>query len=342
MSLIFKGEKITAAEFNELLAEYGKYWTDVVPTSAFTDVNKDDHGYGWGQPDVEPTVAPAMIIESEHWNRLVAQVNAGLFHITGDQLTLLNQLASGTPVLAANVHQLQSKVQFIDYQRFEVADAFISSPVIEIDDATYSSPWNGEMTFIARAEFSNYNEARYFFNSGGYIFFDLAALGSDVGGPEWAAFLSELGQIRITADQVLSEGNNPGVNLGGFYESLGSTTGYQTIWQAAASMTGTGSYGGYGGYGGYVNRLVTLQAMCEELPGGEIVIKLKIVLADNSLAIGDFNNFTLYADVGYAVAVDAPTSLGQPAFSAGTYEYQFAERIPPMISIEQNWLNIPE
>jgi hypothetical protein len=344
---IARGNKITAAQFNELVALYHTHWSDDNPGLTHAELLADQsadniklHATGWGQLPVEPTVVQTELITSTQTNRLINQINAGLFHVdsTNFNLTSLTKYAAGSIVLYETykekievaINYLNSLSLYVDYVYGSelVLDDGIGLPYTE------NVEWTTQTSATVKATFSSYQQARYFFNSGGRIVFDLNCLGYD----DWTRVFNNMGTTMVGATTVTASGGWTGISMGGVYNT-GTLGAPETVY--IFSDYG-GDYGGeYGGAcgGAYSSRRVYISVEAEELPSGEFEVYFNVTLVDPD---GIPINMDITMSAGYLLPIDTPpdsildSSLGAK-FKTDLYSYQFRERETPNLSIYKYW-----
>lgn len=331
----FQGKLISADEFNQMVDRYDRYWSDKATTSLFSDTDKTAHKYGWGQSAVEPVVTISTIIESEHYNKLVAQLNSGLYHIHGDYLNspMLDKVAAGIPILGELADGIAASTDYIDSNKFSVApvNTFYDDSVVNI--LSNGSLWQGEMYSIASVTFESYNDARYFFNSGGLITVNLTANGGTYGTSYWSSLFDTIKEIRISAENIYTQDINTGVSIGGFYD-MSRDGSYRSLWYAASSSGG--SYGSYGSYGssGYSQRTVTI-SLSGQYINNKFVVFVKISLFDSLSNTDMYLDGNYNAAIGYVAPAETPsTVLSQSSvgdkFKTETSIYEFAGYVDPL------------
>lgn len=197
---------IAADDFNEVTSEYDVYWRDpkdgsgaVVTYSYDADHTTDlARRKGWGQPAVTPVVSSNTIIEADHVNALVAQINSGIYH-TNNDLPLLVKYANIDVIYANAVNTvpaypttlnptgwlgISNEISTtIDTNKLNLGalsgeDSY-SDASYYVDIATGGAVWdatvNNTLTSEVKWTFANYTEARHYFNSGGSLVVDLTA-----------------------------------------------------------------------------------------------------------------------------------------------------------------------
>lgn len=330
-----KGNLITAEQFNEMVSSYNVLWSDTAPTADFANIitERDIHNRGWGQATAEPVVSIEEIITAEHTNRLIAQMNAGLYHYS-DTPELITHFSKEASIIADHVQTIViDKVSEMDTNRFSINSIDADIDIAVVTDAA-TPIWENSVYAIAKATFTDYNEARYFFNSGGKITINLEATGGDQPSLEWDGIFNSAGEIRIGAMEINDTGPHTEITSGGFYH-INPDGSYTTLY----TMTGFATGGSYGGYGGYSNRRIDVQLAAVD--GVTFDVFVKVILTDDITS--DIVNTTLTADYGHINQLETPNdvfmasgSISAP-FRAGIYSYQFQERQKPTLSIDTSW-----
>ena len=341
---ILRGNKITAAQFNELVALYHTYWSDDNTELTFDDLlanqsedNIDLHATGWGQQAVEPTVSITQTITSTQTNRLINQINAGLYHIhsgTGFDLNSLTKYAQGSVIYYEAYRRITEVIDYIETQKLNIDTDGHGSEFVNDLDYTDTVAWTNEVSAKIKATFSSYQQARYFFNSGGEIRFDISAIGDS----DWTRILNNMGTIRIGAINVSSSGGWIGISTGGIYH--GGGLGDPNIIYTYSDSGGEygGEYGGGTG-GAYDSRRVYYEVEGNELPSGEFEVYITIRFLDPS---GLVITLTIDMAAGYLLPIETPpleildSSLGDK-FKTDPYIYQFIERESPILSVDTSW-----
>jgi hypothetical protein len=354
---ISQSSKILAADFNQVVSAYEQVWGNLAAESGFlwSHTDKTLHKFGWGQSAVEPVVVGNVdTIEAEHLNRLVAQVNAGLYHLDTSN-PLLNKYAVATQVTAANMATVQSAIASVTANKFALNDQAVIS-IIETESAGCS--WNESLSITVKYAFADYHAARHFFNAGGKMLINMDAI-PDVMCPEaqyWETVLNQLGDVTVGAETTASTGTldwqSQISNLGGFYDI--DTTG---AWTKLSSYMGV-SYDLYSGISDYNNtqyatRVMELFGQVVDGGPGDFGVYLRVVLTEDAGEIGGGTapvngiieaDFSL--DAGYVQPTDAPSdaylaNVTGASFKAGAYTYQFQEITAPTVTIAETWQSVP-
>ena len=341
--------KILASDFNQVVASYEQIWGNLISESGFlwTQADKTLHKFGWGQSAVEPIVVGNVdFIEAEHINRLIAQVNAGLYHLDSTA-TMLSKYAVASQVTYASMALVMSAIDTITSDKFGLND---QAQIAITHTESASCSWTDSLTIIVKYTFNNYQEARHFFNAGGKLLINMDAI-PDIMCPEaqyWESVLAQLGDVLIGAESTTSTGaleyQSRISNFGGFYSI--STTGEET---KLASMQGYSRdlFAGVGDYtNAYSERVLEIYGSVTDSGAGDFAAFIKIVLTENPGDQNAENNNIIEADfaldAGYIQPTDAPSDayladVTGASFKAGAYTYQFQERPAPAISIQQTW-----
>jgi hypothetical protein len=333
-----KGDLISASDFNDLVSKYERFWGDVNSSSTFADLDKSQHVYGWGQQAVEPTVNAITPIYAEDWNRLIAQINAGFYH-TDDVVTVLMSLYdAGTPIYASEYQAVDTKIGSIDGVKFNCSLADVDG--YALINSNNSEQWQETTETTVKYTWSTYNDARYFFNSGGEITFDMDAVGGTSGADDWQGVFDGCGTIVIDVQSVYNTNEaNPGLTpIAGFYGITDTETLIFTI--TGYTNYATGDYGEYGGHGALYNtRKVNVYAWAEETTEFNVYFRVELVDDIDSGIV----NTEITLNCGHATPAEMPedTEMALPIgdyFKAGSYTYQFQQREIPAITVHIDWV----
>ena len=341
--------KILASDFNQVVATYEQIWGNVSAEASFlwTDVDKTLHKFGWGQSAVEPIVVGNVdSIEAEHINRLIAQVNAGLYHIDSTS-SLLSKYAVASQITYANMNTVVQAIDTISANKFALND---QAQIAITHTESASCSWTTSLSIVVKYAFNDYQEARHFFNAGGKLLINMDAI-PDIMCPEaqyWETSLAQLGDVLVGADSSTSTGtllNSSSIlDLGGFY----------TI-DPAGGLTKLVSFQGYSrdlfaGVGDYTTayaaRVLEIWGQVVDGGPGDFAVFLRVDLTEDpglqSATVDYIIEADFALDAGYVQPTDAPSDayladVTGASFKAGAYTYQFLERPAPAISIQQTW-----
>jgi hypothetical protein len=278
--------------------------------------------------------------------------------------------------MAAFYEHIEQTVNDIDPIKTDLAG--VRSPTIpDYGISNNYLEWINETELVLKATFDNYNQARYFFNSGGDIFVDLSAFGGAYGSDELNSIFDYIESVHIGAISTSSI-KNVGTGFGGFYDlkstnqdfitlftatgsgvgvygSYGSYSSYSSYFNSSYSSYGCvgsydsyGSYGtddirgtyGYGsqyGYGGYSNRTICISGKCIQTEN-DFSVLIKISLEDNQHVDKTISiNTEITCDYGYNVAATTDPNPNISLFQTDSYIYKFIQRTPPTITVYQDW-----
>lgn len=152
-----------------------------------------------------------------------------------------------------------------------------------VNSSGTSAPWTNTLSYTFSVNLGTWNQARYFFNSGGWIGISGSYPGS--GQPtttddyQWWNFLNQLGSIQLKAKSTTANLSNQAALTHGLWNnSTGNplTTTYQTVYQRA-----------YGGAGYYSGSSVILEARLGAAAGaagsGTIQFRITLTQVDSSV-----------------------------------------------------------
>lgn len=364
---VIASDLIEAKDLNDLVDYYNELWSDP-STGPFTfsthnDTTGDnlDRRYGWGQTPatIVPTPAITEIVTLNDINQITAQINAGGYHqedspllgglipiigagatVVGDKIptTLYNNVCT----LADNLFTNQYKTDFLNLSLAEVS-------------STNTASWTNDLAVVHKFTFTDYNEARHFFNSGGELAFELSmANGGNLYNQFWQTIFEQFDSIRIGAEtcRIVTDDDNgeiqydvistSGINKG-FYNGIiySSTPEFNTILDAGLfRYAGSGAYAyayAYAyvyAYSEYNSRRIRIQIKADEV-GGTFNIYVKVILVEDVDDISAITqNITLTS--GYAQPSTVPITTpnpdsGVPYATVGSTLYQFIERAAPTV-----------
>lgn len=342
---ILPGAIITAEQFNALVDRYNNFWQGLSYAFDVSHQSDAERRYGWGQPQaVYPQVSPSVSITSVHANHLIAQINAGLWHINEDNLAeLLPFRSPATSILASVYTQIDSilTTQFEPYKfdADQVGEWSVPANVVRLG----TSPWNDSLQSEVVYTFTDYDEARHYFNSGGQFSVSLTSVNGSPGSAVWADLFASIGEIRIGADYSTTTGVNKGTYIDrGFYDML--VSGYTTVFDAGGWAVGEFGNTIYVA-SEYNSRRVQIALWADEI-GGTFNIYLKATLIED---IGDQTpEFAIDSDITLAanfLEVFETPSISDPNIYYFTVPvegtvYQFSSPTNPTVALFTEWTEV--
>jgi len=234
------GNKALASDYETLANRVDDWFTNDCTACVFGDPNQV---YGWGG-DTTPQVIQGDEMLSDQMNEVIDRLNIGV-NITSVSGTL-TRLSPGTSVLASQYNTADAKEILIRAQKNNINPVEIS--LIPGTSNQRTTSYATSINAVFRYTFSTFNEARYFFNSGGSL--DLRGVQSGGSGGTGKdtlgirAILTTMGTVSMNYTLTTQSGSGGTTTTIGYYDL---TTGWQQIFQQA-------------GVGAYSNAYVTLQA----------------------------------------------------------------------------------
>lgn len=259
-------------------------------------------GYGYGQPALT-SVTPGNPVLASEWAALFTAAKAVGTHqgtTTVPPLPVTNPVNGDVIAAYAGVDTL---IATLNANRFNLAVGQSTYTTGTNQVQPSSTPWGTKLTFTCQVNFGNWNNARYFFNSGGYISFTgsytpaVAPIDS-----AWASALNKMSPTLFKYNTTTNANGNNIVTPPGFY---GLTTVYAPIY----TKTGGGS-----GYYYYTTDTVTISAKLNAAAGTNGIIDFKIELLDSDPTVNLKTGTTTFQinnlrSTG-AVTIAAPTVSG--------------------------------
>jgi hypothetical protein len=244
------------------------------------EVFGDDHpgvttlpnaGFGYGQTPVLTSVSIGNVITAAQWSALFQTIRKSGAH---QGTTVVPPLPASDPVTGDVIEAyntpstLATLVALIRTNRFNLA---VGQSTLTAG-TTYAqpgaaNPWTNTLTWNYQVNFGSWNNARYFFNSGGKI--NLNGSNPTVVTPEdiqWNAMLTAMSPLVFNYTSTTPNTGSGGTAIG-FYDL---TTSYQTIYLKT-----------YGGGGYYSTSSITVQAKYNAAAGTNGLVDFRIILDDN-------------------------------------------------------------
>ena len=183
---------------------------------------------GYGQTNTVAAVAAGNSITATQWTTLLARLNSIRQH-QGTSINISSFSVSAGDAIAA-IANLSTDITTL-YNARTTAD---SSNITESTTAhAYTSSWNGTVTATSTVTFAGGDEARYFFNAGGYIKLNPSLSDSTGRNAQWAHLLDEVGDLKLLATTFTRtfSNNTSGYGPGGDNSPTThlSTTGYYDL-----------------------------------------------------------------------------------------------------------------
>lgn len=259
----------------------------IVFTSALTATdrvivyNRTDHRFGWGGTAAVVPLVANTIIRASHMNSLIDRTNLMLTHIGSSASYARLENRPDLVIYASDSNELENTTNntVIASNTHLTMDPTTADESTPVTYTTSISSWTDLLTGEFAFSFNNYQQARYFFNSGGSLHLDLSVDGeagynSDV----WASVINSLTELIFNWEKAIDTDDAPyrGIsNNIGFYKL---TTEYQTIFTTANSGD---IFSGYSGYQALLN--VVIKAKYEHTGGGYFKVVFKLELDDSLL-----------------------------------------------------------
>jgi uncharacterized protein (DUF1330 family) len=196
--------------------------------------------YGYNQTVLSSQVSVNQKITALQWQNLYNDLIKARTHQTGlDETSNLTYPTTSTQIKESDRQAYQTYVNTIDTNRL------ITPPAGQATLETYStstrtSAWNGTITNTVTITFSSANNARAYFNAGGYMLLSasLTPDSSTTKNNSWQTMLTNMGSIKMTYNATTNSGSSTGVTTSSI-GYLNLTTSQQRIFQ---KLTETPTY----------------------------------------------------------------------------------------------------
>jgi hypothetical protein len=368
---VITGGLIEANHLNDLVDYYNEFWHDPITGGFSFDANHstgtDDRRYGWGQTLATITPTPqgppnATIVTISDINQITSQLNAGAYHkednvITAGLMPLTDLTVTPEVKIPTTLYN-----SVVDYAESLKTDKYkvdwINLSLAEVI-STNTASWTDDLEIIHKFMFTDYNEARHFFNSGGELTLELGMVeGGDAYNNVWRDIFDQFDSIRIGAEtcRVVTDDDSgetqwdvistSGLNKGFYTGILYSTTPeFNTILDAGVFHYHNASEYAYAYayvymYSEYNSRRIRIQLKADQV-GGTFNVYVKVILiedVDDISAITQEITLTSgYAQPSTAPVLNDPSDPGLNYTTVGSTVFRFLERNAPTVMEETPW-----
>lgn len=231
-----QGEIITAADFNALANDINEVYAD----NNSGEIVESLANYGYGETETTVDVSVGEIITATQWTQLFSTIDACSIHQGSSMGIVPSSVNAGDIIFAYDgpsgllqiVQDIRANRLMVDSGQVTITSGGAKSI------STRVTQWDNYVRHKVTLDFGSYDNARYFFNSGGQIRFSASRIGgaATLANNEWSALLSSIGDVIFNHTETISTGVGSPNSLG-FYNL---TTEYQEVFWA----TGGFYYGG--------------------------------------------------------------------------------------------------
>ncbi len=259
------GGQIDAADYNAFVASINTTYGDTNSGQSSLPAA----GYGYGQSTLS-TVAANNTITAVQWSSLFDNIRSTGTHqgtTVAPPVPVANPVAGGN-IIAYNSSAMSTTLATLQTNRFNIAAGQFTQTSNLLSQT--SAVWKNTLTFSTSVTFGSWNNARYFFNSGGSVRISASySPSSTLDDASWVTMMSTMGTISVPYST--------------FY---GLTASYTTLYQ------------GFGPAGPYSTSYILVQAKLNAAPGLATGITIQITLVDNDSGSPTFkqnkNGITVY------------------------------------------------
>jgi hypothetical protein len=277
------GSNILANDYNTFATLTGginEVYTDMHPGATTVAAGAD---YGYGQSSTLVSVAPGANIHASEWSALFTVMkNCGTHQgtTTVPPLPLVNPAVGNTITAFNSPTTLTALLSTLRTNRFALAAG--QSAFTTATSSGTSSPWTNTLTYTFSVNLGTWDNARYFFNSGGVISLNGSYPGS--GFPvtsddyQWYSMLAAMSPLVFASKSTTPNSGVGGTSIGFWNNTTGNplTTSYTTVYSKL-----------YGGGGYYTNSTIVvdakLAAAAPAAGSGTIQFRVTLTQADTSV-----------------------------------------------------------
>lgn len=257
---------VKAEEYNAVANVVNKIFGDNYSSVALSEISdparRATHHFGWGAVNIDDNIPVGTIINADKLQYLVDRVNIMIDRTENSDFNIVFVVPEGrtdvlhhTPIRAEDLNLIEEKLNdtilangthlTISSDSNDAGDPYAESIV-----ATTATPykriatWYNQLVGEHKWSWASYNDARYFFNSGGQLRLSMEMTnGCTSGYYNWADIINEIGVLSFTHDNLFQSSSEytSGTSEGkGFYDLTDD-------WQLVFTSSGvTISQYGYG------------------------------------------------------------------------------------------------
>ena len=222
------GDTILDDEYNTFATGNAAGTGDTSAASINTVWGQGTGDAGYGQNNPVDAVAAGNTITATQWTTLLARLNSIRQH-QGTSINISSFSVSSGDAIAV-IANLATDINTVYTNRLTAASANITESTTA---ATYTDSWNSSVTATHTVTFAGGDEARYFFNAGGFIKLNPSLSDSTGRNAQWAHLLDEVGDLKLLASTFTRSfsNNSSGYGAGGDNSPTthASTTGYYDL-----------------------------------------------------------------------------------------------------------------
>lgn len=297
--------------------------------------NRQNHRFGWGQTQAVHPISEGENIRSRanhgretidaNLNYLIDTINL-IDHRTGNVSgsTMLSRTSSGNDIHATEYEDIQN---YANNGHAVTRNNYWLTPFSTMlnseETFTRTASWDNILIGTMRYTWDNYNEFRYFFNSGGWIRAEIMLTGgSGQGYANWEQVISQQGALMLDYNTVRSTGGGLSSNIGA-YEL---TTAFQKVFESSGPRAPVSENLLVGEYSQFDDLVMVWDArLVENQPIGKFSLEFKVTLDDKNLNATTNGNISFRAGSKTANDVNdtVPSSLSSvsaPRFTVTRYK----------------------
>ena len=205
---------------------------------------------GYGQSNVVSAVAAGSTITATQWTTLLGRLNSIRQH-QGTSINISSFSVSAGDAIAV-IANLSADITTLYNARTTAASANITESTTA---ATYTSSWNSSVKATHTVTFAGGDEARYFFNAGGFIKLNPSLSDSTGRNAQWKFLLDEVGDLKLLASTFTRSFSNESSGYGAGGDNTptthASTTGYYDLTNSTLTSMFKYTIDDAFGYGNY-------------------------------------------------------------------------------------------
>lgn len=276
------GNPIQASDYNTFAtaaAGMNQLYADLYPGAS----TLPNASFGYGQTPALTSVSVGNDVTAAQWTALFQTMRKSGTHqgtVVVPPLPASDPVIGGTIVAYNTPSTVASTIALLNTNKFNLAPG--QSAQTSVGSSGSTTPWINSLTYTFSVNLGTWDQARYFFNAGGYIgiYGSYAGSGAPVSHDDyqWYNFLNTVGTIRVLATSTTSLlPNESPVNKGLWFPATSAplTTTYQEVF-----------YRVYGAGGHYTNSYIRVEARlaaaAPAVGSGTLQFRVSLVQLDTS------------------------------------------------------------
>lgn len=255
--------------------------------------------YGYGLSPTISTVTPGALVLASHWTALFSKIQALGTHQGTSVSPIPSSVSSGQLITAYNSYlttqTLTDVISKLVANRMQCTAgqfSIITGPTSPTSPSWGTSTGTKCLRYQFQIDFGSWDNARYFFNTGGAINIFGSGSGSTSEDIFWAGMLSNMGTLKFNWHNTTP--TSGAASTMGFYNL--TNTSYTKIFQKSPVSGGVA----------YSNSFIAVYGQLQSVPGTDGKVNIRVELVQNDPGFTATSAGTISFNVGLTQATNYP------------------------------------